>query len=79
MAKGVKVNPLDLVRQAMSEAKTRDPGVISLQIEEIIERKMEGRRKRYMQPFYVYQEFERYGISKYSDVVKLVDEAGRAI
>jgi len=73
----LKVSPTDLVMQAIHEAGTTDPGVISLQIEDIIKRKIRTWKAR--NTSVIYQELGRYGIERYSDVVKLVEQVRRAV
>jgi len=74
-----KVNATDLVIQAIHEAGTTDPSVISLQIEDIVSRKIANRLAKGRVTFCLYQEIGRYGIKKYSDVVRLVEKVRRAI
>ena len=74
-----KVSAFDLVIQAIHEAGTTDPGRVSLQIEDIVSRKLSNRKQRYKTPSILYQEIGRYGIGKYSDVVNLVEQVRRAV
>jgi len=74
-----KVNPIELVVQAIHEAGTSEPGKVSLQIEEIVQRKMANRTAKGKVLFCLYREIERYGIRKYSDVVRLVEKVRRAV
>ena len=75
-----KVSALDLVIQAIHEAGTTEPGKVSLKIEDIVKKKMSGRATaRHRQAYYVFFELSRFGIEKYSDVVRLVDQVRRAV
>jgi len=75
-----KVSALDLVIQAIHEAGTVDPGKVSLKIEDIVKKKMSGRATpKHRSAYYVFLELARYGIEKYGDVVRLVDQVRRAV
>jgi hypothetical protein len=69
-----------LVALAIEEAGSADAGVVSLKLEEILDREMQAWKSyRKQTPGKQYYEvcarLERLGIERYSDVVRLIEEA----
>ena len=77
MVKGVKREAVRLVEQAIIEAGTDFPGAVSLKIEEIMRAKVKKWKNNDIASLYAC--LARYGIRKYSDVAKLVDQVRRAV
>ena len=72
-----KHEAIKLVKQAIRDTGTTSPEMVSLRVEEIVQEKIKDWKCKEVS--YLYSRLARYGIRKYSDVVKLVDEVGRAV
>jgi len=77
MVKGVKREAIRLIEQAIVETGTTFPGAVSLRIEEIMAQRIKKMKRHDYATLFII--LGRYGIKKYSDVVRLVDQVRRAV